>query len=146
MNTDKQKAIEGAYGEYWEYAKDYVDKNGWCSYKLDDERVLVGGFNINSFTKCEFNNFKQDNANSIFYARPLSLSGIENNHGWIKIESEADLPKDQNGLCWIMLNGKIVISRYCKHHFDCSGAEFGLYHFENITHYQPIIKPQLPIF
>lgn len=90
----KQEKIKEAYGEYWETAKDYVDDFGWCMYQLNDKQERICGFAINSFIKCEFNNFKQDNANYIYYVRPISLRGIENNNGWIKIGSEDENLKD----------------------------------------------------
>jgi hypothetical protein len=38
--------------------------------------------------------------NSVHSIRPKSLSGIENNNGWIKIESESDLPDDDDKLLY----------------------------------------------
>ena len=38
--------------------------------------------------------------NGVVYSyRPKSLQGIENNNGWIKIESEKDLPKEKGLKC-----------------------------------------------
>jgi len=78
--------------------------------------------------------------------RPKSLNGIENNNGWIKIESESDLPKG-NGTFWILDKVLGVRSGEWKqapneieHKKAC---EFWI---KRATHYQPIIKPQPPIY
>lgn len=76
--------------------------------------------------------------------RPKSLKGIENNNGWIKIESEEDLPRED-----IMYRSG----------FFKEDGEF--YQFSNIcnlkttlealtqnyyTHYQPAPKPNAPLY
>lgn len=66
--------------------------------------------------------------------RPKSLSGIETNNGWIKIESEADLPKD--GWHWTL---SIIENEPFQTHYEDIDIR---YH----THYQPIQKPQSPIY
>ena len=76
----KQEAIKNAYGEYWDNVKDYVDENGWASYPNVQKHDY-------DFGKLEFKD-------GCTFLRPESLQGIENNNGWIKIESEADLPKE----------------------------------------------------
>ena len=43
--------------------------------------------------------------------RPKSLQGIENNNGWIKIESEKDLPKEK-GLKCLFLNKNNMHTTY----------------------------------
>jgi hypothetical protein len=60
----------------------------------------------------------------------------EKNNGWIKIESEADLPEFTTN-CWVMKNEIIVNqSIYKNKGFITDG----------ITHYKPIIKPKPPIY
>ena len=71
----KQEAIKKAYGEYWEAVKDFVDENGWIDFLEDIQRIMY---------------FFHDSDNiEVFKStwRPKSLQGIENNNGWIKIES-----------------------------------------------------------
>lgn len=70
-----------------------------------------------------------------FY-RPKSLSGIETNNGWIRIESEADLPYFT---VWLS-DGKDI---WQGNLWTVNGA-----HRMNLmaTHYQPIIKPLPPIY
>lgn len=77
--------------------------------------------------------------------RPLSLQGIENNNGWVKIESEEDLPNEEIDYWVVDSYGDCFI---CK--FDTDYKAFkGYFHYDTngkITHYKPIIKPQLPIY
>lgn len=98
---NKQKAIEKAYGEHWETVKNYVDENGniqlgYCGANgIDDAKfVVVNSYGLN------FENGIYTNSDSygegFGFWRPRSLQGIETNNGWIKIESEDDLPKDDS--------------------------------------------------
>ena len=66
------------------------------------------------------------------------------NNGWIKIESEDDLPKNITE-CWINYKDKILLSLYQSKHFVLK-SEFSLLPFNLITHYQPIEKPKPPIY
>lgn len=65
------------------------------------------------------------------------------NNGWIKIESEDDLPKG-GGDYWVFNNNKANIAVYYK---DALLWEYELYEYTiKPTHYQPIIKLQPPIY
>ena len=81
--------------------------------------------------------------------RPKSLSGIENNNGWIKIKSEDDLPKltmlNKDNKYWIFnSNGKIGdLPLSWLHTFKEMGKREKTNNI--ITHYQPIIKHKPPI-
>ena len=64
---------------------------------------------------------------------------VENNNGWIKIESEKDLPKIEMQDCFIMDKTLgVIVGR-----FTLSEKNIWL---ENATHYQPIEKPKPPIY
>lgn len=81
--------------------------------------------------------------------RPKSLDGIDNNNGWIKIESEDDLPKDgswaeyhvyaRDGV--FINNENIGIDSYW--YMDDNKIKEWL---DDYTHYQPIQKPKPPIY
>ena len=96
----KEEVIQQAYGECWEQIKDYVDQDGWCNDGGNRmfKEIFEGNGKINKYSSITifhtyFNrlvNFK----NKTGHWRPKSLQGIENNNGWIKIESEEDLPKE----------------------------------------------------
>lgn len=72
------------------------------------------------------------------------LIGIENNNGWIKIESEEDLPKE-NGTYFTKTrhDDRIRIEIIACENLDKSDLEWYKNHY---THYQPIEKPKLPIY
>lgn len=79
--------------------------------------------------------------------RPKSLQGIENNNGWVKIESEEDLPKN-NGSYFTKTNYcKETIERYYPIFTKSTSIEDERkWWLENITHYQPIVKPNNPLY
>lgn len=76
-----------------------------------------------------------------FRCRPIELKGIENNNGWIKIESKDNLPKESGTYHVIYENSFNNIGR---EHFYLKGV--GWDSFLKVTHYQPIIKPKPPIY
>ena len=115
----KQEAIKKAYGEYFIHA----DINGWIKYGM----YCPSNFGIEDY----------DEIDTIGIWRCKSLKGIENNNGWIRIESEADLPEKEfyKGYNTYPVN------------FKCNS--YGLYKYyksKEITHYQPIEKPKPPIY
>ncbi|SNB26555.1 hypothetical protein NO004_40068 [Flavobacterium psychrophilum] len=82
------------------------------------------------YGKIEYEHLEED----IIKWRPISLKGIENNNGWIKI-GEDNLIHFEGDLWGVTKNKEV---------FFFSTDEFiekGL-----LTHYQPIIKPNLPLY
>lgn len=71
--------------------------------------------------------------------RPKSLQGIEDNNGWIRIESEEDLPKKGANCHFILKNG------VCGIFVDIGDSEY-LTLRNRGTHYQPIEEPLKPIY
>lgn len=136
----KQEKIKEAYGAYWESVKLLTDENGFiCQSTLFfPETPMMDKMEI------QVKPFPPDGR---CYWRPMVLKGIENNNGWIKIESEDDLPKD-NGSYFTKTN-------YCKETIErdypiftksMSIEDERKWWLENITHYQPIIKPNEPLY
>ena len=122
----KQEAIKKAYGECWEKVKDYVDNDGY----IDNS--------IPKFTFGQVKNLDLEYKNDVLF-RPKSLQGIENNNGWVKFESEADLPKNKN--VWICTNNnRVLISSKAVLNWVLKNPD------NKITHYQPIEKPKPPIY
>lgn len=117
---NKQQAIQEAYGEYWETVKDFVTSQGWCKAFWNLFEVLDGITNPKS-------------EGTLW--RPKSLQGIENNNGWIKIESEEDLPKEQETFHVVLKNGNVYMRTFV------NKASFS-----DVTHYQQFKKPKPPIF
>ena len=112
----KEETIKEAYGEY--FNKD-INENGWCSNH--SVRIRMDSMEIER---------------SRFGWRPKSLSGIEKNNGWIKIESESDLPKETDN--YFVVNELGILMRGF-----CIGE---INHWKDITHYQPVINPKPPIY
>ena len=130
----KQEAIKKAYGKYWEELKDYIDDKGWFNMfqyllKINKYRNFAG---IEWKSKCSCT----DNE----LVRPESIYRIELNNGWIRIESEDDLPKVQDSFYVCFKNGEII-QRYFIPNNKHSKEDW-----RNITHWQPIIKPKPPIY
>ncbi|MDV3636742.1 hypothetical protein CMU84_16450 [Elizabethkingia anophelis] len=127
METPKEKAIKAAYGEYWDKVKDYVDEDGWC----------------NAFFGIAARDFDDTESKREAW-RPKSLSGIETNNSWTRIESEEDLPKDRNieDLLIFTETGEILVasSKYL------SDAEIRRYWIKTVSHWQKFVKPKPPIF
>lgn len=69
------------------------------------------------------------------------FEGGKDNNGWIKIESEADLPK-QNGDYFVFTKEKEVRVEMFGVHSKLDNQ----YYKEEVTHYQPIVKPEPPKF
>lgn len=128
----KQEAIKKAYCNNWDKVKDYVDENGWIFWS---DKNPIGIYN-NRYLE-----YKEDNPN---YWRPKSLQGIENNTGWIKIESEDDLPKE--GMHHSILLDSDRINGYRNYDVIVFYEVNSRYRKKEISHYKPIEKPKPPIY
>lgn len=129
----KQEKIQEAYGEHWETVKSYIDENGNFS-KVD---LLISGLKYYELSSISFNH------NDAKF-RPKSLQGIENNNGWIKIESEDDLPKETTE-CWFKYCGELFMGYY-NSDFKRFNTMNVLFNINEVTHYQTIVKPQPPLY
>ena len=137
----KQQAIQEAYGEHWElFENDEQEKilrnNGFCllfSHPLH--------FELSKFMEIE--TFAYGIGTSW---RPKSLQGIENNNGWLKIESEDDLPKDLTK-CHFIIRG-YENNNYIGHYYDGLfwNSHNEAYSWQVVSHYQPIEKPKPAIY
>ncbi len=76
--------------------------------------------------------------------RPKSLQGIESNNGWISINSEKDLPSEDE-FYWVFDGLGIYFSFFKSKHKEFIDQTDNECAFYNITHYQPIVKPLKPI-
>ena len=116
----KEKAIREAYGEHWESLKNYHEGNGYLNLDPEFDYSEMG---------------IEKDYRGIF--RHKSLSGIETNNGWIRIESDKDNPIE-GGCYWCLCYEEVKIVSYsCKLNTWLSSG---------VTHYQPIIKPLKPIY
>jgi len=116
----KLEAIKNAYGEY--YKSCHPDINGWSN-------IFFNGVYSILESKGEIETFKDGNT-----WRPKSLSGLENNRGWIRIESQEQYDELKNG-------------SYFWYNIDNGRYDSGdLWEYGVFTHYQPIIKPENPLW
>lgn len=127
----KKEKIQEAYGEWWETLKNYVSKNGYVETEKHS-RFVRNHFYLS-------NNIETYWDDEIEFWRPKSLSGIENNNGWIKIESKYDLPKEEDDYHIFTESGNLSIA-----FFDVSDG--WLIACDKITHYQLILNPKHPIY
>ncbi|WP_126654081.1 hypothetical protein [Chryseobacterium aureum] len=123
----KEDKIKDAYGEY--YIKDNIDEDGWSN------TVAQGILNA---IPCDAKEMLIVYGNPEWWYRPKSLHGIENNNGWIKIESEEDLPKESCNY-WIMQSDNRIQTMK---EYDDNKKYFNI----TATHYQPIEKPKPPLY
>lgn len=127
----KLEAIKKAYGEHWENVKTYVNQDGWIEGGKDRE-----------FPEPMFDpSIGELEEHEMHYLwRPKSLAGIENNRGWISMHSIHDLTIVKGQYYTIFHNGYIDVSNY-----DGTTECYKFWKL-NFTHYQPIIKPELPLW
>ncbi len=141
---NKQEVIRKAWGVYWNELKEFIDENGWLPWcyrgtsidknpaSLADMYMYCGGQGNH-----EKKHLTQPDNKTLF--RPKSLQGIENNNGWIKIESEADLPNEYGYyFAFDNLSNDVNIILF--------SPENKVNWIDNVTHYQPITKPLKPIY
>lgn len=125
----KEEKIKEAYGDLFQECK--PNENGWCNvtrFPLDKNIDLWDGNWIKSGT-----NYK-----------PKSLQGIEDNNGWIKIESESDLPTKDVEYYLGKFNKDGVFSQ-SKNNYNLMQAKYALKQ-KHFTHCQLIGIKQPPIY
>jgi len=135
----KQKAIELAYGSLYEKYKQSINSDGY---------VRFGGKSSEEYLELISNdNFEEKEWIGYSFLRPKSLSGIEDNNGWISINSEEDLPKDKINHD-VFRNGKETTAIYAgsnrwfvpENDFPKETKNSG------ITHYFPKTEKKAPIY
>lgn len=133
----KQEVIQEAW-EQWgiPYSEKYVDANGFIAMKQDLPEIVYGALLDIRYSAEGHKDF--DYKGGLY--RPKSLRGIENNRGWTRIDNEEDLPKESDKY-WVIYKdvryNKDQEVFYVGKGWDC---------FLEITHYQPIMKPEAPIY
>lgn len=122
----KQEVIRNAYGEHYEYLEPFINDNGEvCKAMCPDKYQNI------------FGNVFWDNLNGSWW--PKSITGIRNNNGWVKIESEEDLPKEDGE--YRCLTNKRNISEFS---FFKGATE--KWWMDRISHYKPLEQELLPIY
>lgn len=135
----KEEVIREAYGVCWDQVKEFVDEDGWCS----DCQIDLNNKGYNTWLEYIPADCKEMHivyGEPEYWYRPKSLSGIENNNGWIRIESEEDLPKDSFNYYAFCSNGSVMTFNDFEYYKEYIIPEL------KVTHYQPIVKPKYPIY
>lgn len=134
----KQEVIQEAWLEFMstsDYAELKIDDNGFCNYQC--RRYI----NSTRWDKL-YSRIKSGgkSGRDIIY-RPKSLSGIENNNGWTRIESEDDLPKK--------LGEYHIINRWgnrSRFVVRCLKTLVDDWNRDKFTHWHPVIEPKPHIY
>lgn len=127
--TPKQQAIKKAYGEHYDTYRDIMDNNGW-----------VDSFNMHAPHYITVLESKYNK-----YWRPASLKGLETNNGWIPVEDR--LP-DEGEICWIFTKYECIGIAYWNGFTESFEDEGGLSIVPAgwVTHWQPVVKPEAPLY
>ena len=121
----KQDVIKEAWGVHFSID---VDENG---FRISNVGSL--GWDSKYFDIVEIGKFE-------YSIRPKSIRGIETNNFWIKIESEADLPKESDNYWVRYKNGTYSMASYVPNSLFIKDW------ISKYTHYQTITKPLKPIY
>lgn len=129
----KEEKIKEAYGEYFELLKEFIHENGEIALSNVDYELWE------IIEELDFVSLK--NGFSVL----KSLQGIENNNGWIKIETQADLPKEYTECYFELKNKDIQIGAYVDHKNIFIGIDEQYFPSE-IKAYLPIQNPPKRIY
>lgn len=139
----KHKAIQEAYGEYYNKLKPYIDKYGWITqthssihYGLNEKAKEVS--KIIDESQIEF-------AYVNGYLIPKSIMNIGSNSGWIRIEPDgSNLPTDEYKK---YIAGKLENKVFKKCTSALEAGELSEYHTSmQVTHYRPVEEIPNPIY
>ncbi len=140
----KQEKIQEAYGEHWDFFKEKVNENGWIKDREFWGAWPEGGSKINWQTTDHDNDYYDTR-------RPFSLKGIEYNNGWIKIQSENDLPKEDCRCEFIKHTGTQFYGRFENRMGGLFVDESRRFEHpetrtESVTHWKLILTSVKPIY
>jgi hypothetical protein len=125
----KEEKIQEAYGVHWE------------GFNLTAKRCALSHFGfIGNILENPPKNIELEHKMGAF--RPKSLEGIENNNGWVKIQTEEDLPKDIESRKVLFRNKEGITTTYFSEDIICEIPN----HFLRYSHWR--IKDEIldPIF
>lgn len=132
----KSKAIEKAWVDAVQQLVNH-DESGWAKCNHLQKEHIIAYRNVLDFDKVLGANGEL----SEMICRPKSLSGIESNNGWVRIEADgSNLPNDETAEYHACFQskpfGKDMTADEIKEGFNCGV----------VTHYRPIEKHQPPIY
>lgn len=131
----KEEKIQEAYGKYWE-GLSIPAKN--CALKHNGYiGPIISGLGEIPRDFVTFNDLG---------FRPISVIGIENNNGWVKIYCENDMPQFDCD-CFIIDKIKgIVTGQWKQAPNELEDKKARAFWLDNATHYKIIDKPVLPFY
>lgn len=130
---NKQEVIKKAYLEI-------ISEDEYNKINIDGE-----GFTYWFNTDFEVDSKLWDFCDNNEYIRPISLKGIESNNGWLSVKYHG-LP-NKDGFYWCINKKKTeTIRYYFANEKEFDEGEMEILNQKSITHYQPIEKPQPPLY
>lgn len=136
IESEKKLAIQKAYGEHYEKLKDFINENGWCDFK-----AAFGDFGNSKGIGIELDVCNNYDPKYCYYKRPVSLTGIDDNNGWIKIiDGKTELGTEDCTILVIDAESKEIGYGYYSPSLK-SIVESGQY-----SHYQKLVLPKHPIY
>lgn len=129
----KQDAIREAYEAIgYQHLLQFADSNGWIRVKAGQYQNEV------------FNRLKMSERNHAI--QPKSLNGIDKNNGWVRVWNELDLPTEKTA-CFFLVE---LLERTYTGYYNPENKSFVscgfTYIHDAVTHYQPITKPNTPLY
>ena len=123
----KEELLQSIYGAEYIHA----DINGWMKYRMYHPNDLG------------FDNDEIDRYGNMDLWRPKTLNGIDDNFGWISINSEKDLPTIGTFYTILSFDENIVEREFPHPKFTLEfNKEWWL---KYVTHYQEKIVPHKPL-
>lgn len=116
--------------KFFKNLQPFIKENGWINI---NESEGYTGYLMGSDLEVNFP-----------FLRLKSLQGIEDNNGWIKIESEEDLPTETNTYHFTSRHTGKMMKDYFTADSKVSG--FRNCFFKLYSHYQPIKDPEPAIY
>lgn len=133
----KEEKIQDVYenlGFEWKICSKYITENGVLILPTPDLKYSLKGYENLVKDENKFSAFGKEGLK----LQPSELSGIYNNKGWIKIENEEDLPKENVFLECICKGNK----HQATHHFMIGDEKYVMQYY---SHYK-IMVFNPPIF
>lgn len=141
---NKEEKIKDVYeklGFEWNVCKKYITDNGILILPTPDLKYSLKGYENLVKDENKFSAFGKEGLK----LQPSELAGIYNNNGWIKIETQDDLPTNYTECHFELKDGDIQIGIYVDHKNIFIGADEQYFPSEVIA-YKEIEKPKNRIY
>ncbi len=129
----KQEFIKQAFGKSWNKLS-----YGMQEHILTRHHWVDRSSNRMNLSPADLGFKESDCEISCEFWRPIALKGIEDNNGWIKLESEADFPKEKGIYKWLTKSGFTTT-------FDFEPSDRDE-QFSRYSHWKPVLIELLPLY